>query len=501
VIFLLLLVRVLLAAVFLVAGLSKVGDLAGSRRALRDFGIPSVLVSPLGVVLPVVELALAVALLPRASAWWGAVGALVLLLAFMVGIGVSVSKGRTPDCHCFGRLHSEPVGWRTVARNAVLVVLAALVVWHGRSDPGASAVAWLGGLTAAQAIGLAAGLVLVCAVAAQGWVILNLLRQHGRLLLRLDALEGASGQGQQAPEVRAPAAGLPVGAVAPAFELPDLGGEPVSLDALRTAGKPVVLLFTDPGCGPCDALLSEVGEWQDAHADRITLAVISRGAVEANQAKATEHRMTTVLLQEGREVASRYQAHATPSAVVVQADGKIASAVAAGADAIRALVLHAVERPGVPALVVHKSNGANRHAPDPASQLGDAAPAIRLPDLDGHTVDLADFHGRDTVVLFWNPGCGFCQRMLPDLKAWEEQRPEGTPELLVISTGSVEDNRAHGIRAPLVLDHGFATGQAFGANGTPMAVLVNADGRRASQLAAGAPPVLALLHGEVQAAA
>ncbi len=37
----LLIARVLLAAVFLVAGLAKLADLAGSRQALRDFGVPT----------------------------------------------------------------------------------------------------------------------------------------------------------------------------------------------------------------------------------------------------------------------------------------------------------------------------------------------------------------------------------------------------------------------------------------------------------------------------
>ena len=34
------------------------------------------------------------------------------------------------------------------------------------------------------------------------------------------------------------------------------------LDALRAPGKPVLLIFVDPGCGPCTALLPEIGRWQ-----------------------------------------------------------------------------------------------------------------------------------------------------------------------------------------------------------------------------------------------
>src|SRR5947209_15440906 len=104
----LLIVRLLLAAVFLVAGLAKMADLAGSRQALRDFGVPARLADPFGLLLPLAELAVAVALLPTISAWWGALGALVLLLLFVVGIGYNLVRGRHPECHCFGQLPSAP---------------------------------------------------------------------------------------------------------------------------------------------------------------------------------------------------------------------------------------------------------------------------------------------------------------------------------------------------------------------------------------------------------
>ena len=71
---LLLCVRLLLCVVFLIAGLAKLADLAGSRQALRDFGVPAVLADPFGVLLPVAELAVAVALMLAVTAWWAALG-------------------------------------------------------------------------------------------------------------------------------------------------------------------------------------------------------------------------------------------------------------------------------------------------------------------------------------------------------------------------------------------------------------------------------------------
>jgi thiol-disulfide isomerase/thioredoxin len=118
---------------------------------------------------------------------------------------------------------------------------------------------------------------------------------------------------------------------------------------------------------------------------------------------------------------------------------------------------------------------------------------VKLPDLEGNTVELADyFRGEETLVLFWNTGCGFCQQLLPDLKEWEKNLPEGAPKLLFVSAGTEEDNRAMGLNLPVVLDQHFDVGRAFGASGTPSGVLVDAEGKVASEVAVGAPAVLEL---------
>jgi hypothetical protein len=85
--------------------------------------------------------------------------------------------------------------------------------------------------------------------------------------------------------------------------------------------------------------------------------------------------------------------------------------------------------------------------------------------------------------------------MLADLLAWEANPPTGVPRLLVVSSESVADNQAMGVRSPVVLDQaGMIVGRQFGATGTPMAILVDAEGRIASELAAGAPAVLLQLR-------
>ncbi|HEY6582021.1 MAG TPA: TlpA family protein disulfide reductase [Rubrobacter sp.] len=344
-------------------------------------------------------------------------------------------------------------------------------------------------------------------LAGQWTFLVHLLRQNGRLLVRLEAVEATLAEGGSvAPSQNGTpvpqAEGLAVGSAAPEFSLSGLHGEILTLDALRSSGKPVMALFTDPGCGPCNALLPEVGRWQEEHSGKLTVALISRGEAEENKTKASEHGLRNVLLQKDWEVSESYEVRGTPSAVLVSPDGKVASPVAGGVEGIRGLLSYAVgERPQLP-MQPHQAQGqpcphcGKVHAAAPtveaAQKVGEDAPEVKLSDLEGNTVELEDFRGEETLVLFWNPGCGFCQQMLPDLKEWEAQALEDAPRLLLVSAGSEEANREMGLISQVLLDQNFATGRAFGASGTPSAVLVDADGKVASEVAVGAPAVLEL---------
>jgi thiol-disulfide isomerase/thioredoxin len=495
----LLVARLLLAAVFVAAGIAKLADREGSRRAVAGFGVPAALAAPLGILLPLAELAVAAALIPTATALWGTAGALVLLLLFVAGIGANLARGRRPECHCFGQIHSAPAGWSTLARNGVLAAVAAFLVWRGlEGEVGPSVVAWIGALSVAQLSILAGGMVVLALLAAQWWFLFELLRQNGRLLARLNAVEERLATAGMAPapsENGARAPGLPVGAPAPAFALRDLGDQEVTLDHLRARGKPVMLLFTDPSCGPCTELLPEVGHWQQQYAGKLTISLVGRGSAEENR---SEHGVENVLLQEDWEVADDYEIDATPSAVVVSPEGTIESPVAQGPEEVEALVAQAVgERAQLP--LFRPTAGHAAHT-ETAPKVGEPAPEIGLPDLEGNHVGLEDIRGEETLLLFWSPGCGFCQEMLPDLKEWEAAPPEGAPKLLVVSDGTVEENEAMGFSSPVVLDNTYAVGDAFGASGTPSAVLVDAEGRIASEVVVGASEVLEMVRSGRNAA-
>ena len=469
----LLLARLILAAVFGVSGIAKLADPAGSRKSMTDFGLPQALAAPFAWLLPLAELICAIALLPLASAWWGAAGVLTLLLIFIAGISVNLIRGRKPDCHCFGQLHSTPIGWETLVRNLVLAAIAGIILLEGPDNPGASLVNWSGSTTGDSSM-LAGLTIAVAALAAfELWALMHVLRQNGRLMLRVEAVEEKLANASFGPPVEAPPPGLPIGTAAPAFALSDLDGGTVSLESLVKRGKPILILFSEPGCGACEASIPEFSQWQRDYRDDLVIVPISRGSVKENRVKGSKFDLRNVLLQKDREVAAAYLADATPSAVLIK-EGRIDSTLATGVDAIRGVVAHATLPPSV--------------------KTGDPVPSLRLPDLTGKLIDLAQFQERRTLMLFWSPSCGFCQQMVDDIKKWEGEAKEDSPELVIIAAGALDDNRKQGFRSRVLLDPYYAASQVFNSGGTPSAVMVD-QGRVASGVAVGAEAVLALAGG------
>jgi thiol-disulfide isomerase/thioredoxin/uncharacterized membrane protein YphA (DoxX/SURF4 family) len=502
---LLLAARLGLAAVFVVAGAGKLADLPGSRKAVAAFGVPEGLAATVGVLLPLAELAVALMLLPRTSAWFGAIGALVLLVSFIVGIGVNLAHGNTPDCHCFGQIYSKPVGRETLLRNGALALVAGFVVAMGRPlHAGPSAFVWLSGLSHAEIVGVVFGGLIVGLLLIQTWFLVRLSLQHDRLLRARSSISALAPEGGAAHihDEAAPPAGMPVGSPAPRFTLPDLHGSMVTLDDLLAEEKPVMLFFTNPGCIPCAALMPEIGRWQREHPARLTVAVIGEGTAEENRSKVEGAGLRDVLLQRQREIAEAYEVHATPGAVVVYPEGVVGSPVALGAESICGLLEQVLEivtshpiplREGLPERAPAEMSSENgRHT----VSLGDLSPNVTVTSLLGSSVPLPDLLEGETLLIFWSSSCGFCAQMQPRLLSWEQSPSPGAPKLLILLSASRDGKQVVSFRSPVVIDLDGAAARAFGANGTPMGVLIDAQGRVASNVAGGEAEVMQLA-GEI----
>jgi uncharacterized membrane protein YphA (DoxX/SURF4 family) len=98
-----LVIRLVLAGVFAVAGALKLPDPGESLRAVRAYRLlPESLVPAVGYGLPALEVVLAVVLLAGVATRLAAVVSAVLMAAFIVGVASAAARGLSIDCGCFG---------------------------------------------------------------------------------------------------------------------------------------------------------------------------------------------------------------------------------------------------------------------------------------------------------------------------------------------------------------------------------------------------------------
>lgn len=470
--------RLVLAAVFAVAGIAKLRDRHGARRAVVEFGTPARLAGPVALALPIAELIVAGLLLFPETAATGAMGALALLLLFTAAIALSLARGKAPDCQCFGQLSSSPVSGRTLVRNGTLAGLAVVALAGSVAEPPVSAFAWVGSRSGGETMVLLALVTAAVALAVLGVAFFTLMRSYGRVLLRLERAEGALARAglSVGEELEFSEIGLAPGTPIPSFAATTVGGERISQQTLAASHIPTLLLFTRPRCEPCVALMPMVGRWQREHDDRLTVVVASAGSAEEVREEAERHGLTLVVHDAEGHLADLFQASGTPSAVLLATDGTVASWVAGGSEWIEQIV----------AMVVGSGD-------EGGLPVGTDAPALELPSLEGETVSLESLRGRDTVLLFWNPSCGFCREMRDQVLTWETSSNGIHPRLVIVSSGPAESVHEEGFGSLVLLDVEHAAGEAFGALGTPMAVRLDAEGRVASGVAAGADAALRLV--------
>ncbi len=368
---------------------------------------------------------------------------------------------------------------------------------------------------------VAVGLVLALTIIAfETWVIYLLARQHGRTLLvqdgfgeRLAAAEStiARMQGQQLSAQAAPnpKPGLRVGEAAPDFKLADLHGGMRSLADFR--GASVVIIFFNPECGFCQQLAPRLGR---IAGDAPRVIVMSRGEPEVHHRLVREHRwQVDVLLEPGWEVATRYRTNATPTGYLIDAEGRIASSLAAGMDDVLNLMnLQAPDHhdarqpsPAEKQQVAEEKLRASGLQARPLSEshlqrnglrAGTPAPDFTLKDLNGVEHSLSSLRGRRVLLLFSDPGCGPCQTLAPMLEQRHRRRADPGLQMLMVTRGDLSINREkareHDLTFPVLIQNSWEISRKYAMFATPIGYLIDEEGTIAADVAVGAEAILQL---------
>lgn len=131
--------RLGLAAVWLIAGGLKVGDLADSGRAVNAYQLfPYDVAKVIGAALPLLEITLGLLLLAGLATRLVAGISAGLLVIFIAGISSAWARGLAIDCGCFskggelGAGATPAYGWE-IARDVGFLVLAGILLWWPRT--------------------------------------------------------------------------------------------------------------------------------------------------------------------------------------------------------------------------------------------------------------------------------------------------------------------------------------------------------------------------------
>jgi methylamine dehydrogenase accessory protein MauD len=147
-----------------------------------------------------------------------------------------------------------------------------------------------------------------------GFLLLGTLRAMGFLKWRLEQIEATMPS-------RLGRSGLKPGKKAPDFTLPSVAGDEVALHDF--AGRKVLLVFTQSGCGPCKQIMPELNRLEGRD---LQVLVLNKGDAETTHEWADKLRLRfPVLVQHGLDISKKYEAFATPFAFLINEKGVIAS--------------------------------------------------------------------------------------------------------------------------------------------------------------------------------
>jgi uncharacterized membrane protein YphA (DoxX/SURF4 family) len=133
------LARLVVGAVWVVAGVLKLPDPNENVRAVRAYEIlPESLVTVVGHGLPVLEILVGLCLLLGLFTRVAAAVSALLLVAFIAGISSAWARGLSIDCGCFGggagptENAQAKYPWE-LARDVGLLLLSVWLVWRPRT--------------------------------------------------------------------------------------------------------------------------------------------------------------------------------------------------------------------------------------------------------------------------------------------------------------------------------------------------------------------------------
>jgi len=127
--------RLTIGGIFVVAGAMKVWEPALFAKDLANFRIlPDNLVNLVAITVPWIEVLAGGLLIIGGFKKPSALLITAMLVIFLGFIGQAVYRHLNINCGCFGTLEANKVGWTALAKDGVLLLVAAWLTWRIEED-------------------------------------------------------------------------------------------------------------------------------------------------------------------------------------------------------------------------------------------------------------------------------------------------------------------------------------------------------------------------------
>jgi thioredoxin-related protein len=220
---------------------------------------------------------------------------------------------------------------------------------------------------------------------------------------------------------------------------------------------------------------------------------ITEGDVEANRKKFATKEGRIIILQDQktRDLSKLLRAQWTPTGILMNQRGRVASFTTVGDVGMREL-MGKIEKDRLFDDHVYYTGRDTRTITK--IRIGEEMKPFEVKDVHGNLVNSESLKGKQTLLAFWSPTCKYCVAMLEDIKKWDATKNGVDPELVFFADGEdPEPYKEFGLKSPVIWDPDHRIGNRIGQFGSPSAIMIDEDGKFITETAVGAEDIWALI--------
>ncbi|MFA6571825.1 MAG: MauE/DoxX family redox-associated membrane protein [Bacteroidota bacterium] len=132
--YLVLVLRLVLGVIFILAGVSKIGDPANFAKSITNYAMmPDFIINIMALTLPWIELIVGIFLMLGIRLKASASLSIAMYIVFTIAITVALLKGLNFNCGCHSKITTENVSLKKIIEN-IFLLLASFLVFFFPSD-------------------------------------------------------------------------------------------------------------------------------------------------------------------------------------------------------------------------------------------------------------------------------------------------------------------------------------------------------------------------------